>query len=81
MRERIIRSWCEIAEYLGVSEKTVRAWYHGYGGAQDPCGLRGAVVRLSPRLMVARESALQSCWERLYPLPNDTTQHRTVPPR
>lgn len=61
-REEVIRGWEAIAEYLGVHEKTVQRWYHGYDGSVDPCGLRQAVSRVGRRMYVARESELHKCW-------------------
>jgi len=76
--EEMVRTWEHIAKFLDVSEKTARAWYHGYGGAKDPCGLRQAVIKMSPRLVVARRSALEACFNRLYPLPQQQTD-QTLP--
>jgi hypothetical protein len=63
-KEKIYRGWEKIAEFLGFSDRTLQAWYHGE--QEDPCGIRQAVVKVGNRTVVATESALWVCWKRLY---------------
>lgn len=65
-REPLMRGWDAIADFLEVNRETVRRWYNG-PAEKDPCGIQKAVTRIESRLVVARQSDLEICWERLYP--------------
>jgi len=63
-KEKIYRGWEEIAKYLEVSDRLVQQWY--LGEKEDPCGIRGAVNKVGRKIVVATESALFACWQKLY---------------